>query len=108
MIDPQKLPRAADYIEDRLQDADRRAEFEAEYRALNFGVQVCMRREELNLRQKDMEQFGISQETISRIEHGRLPDQKTQPKLARALNSRIIISPDGGWTLEPVDVAKAA
>lgn len=86
-----------------LADPAHAAEYERGLAALRFGVQVCLRREELGLAQKDLEAFGIAQETVSRIERGvRLPDTKTQPKLARALQARIVIEPDGQWRVEPV------
>lgn len=82
---------------------ERRAEYEAGMNALRFGVACCMRREELGYKQKDMEQFGIPAETMCRIEKGdRLPDTKTLPKLAAALQSRIVVESNGEWKLEPV------
>lgn len=93
-----------------LLSAPKRADgYQKGLQALRFGVQVCMRRESLGLLQRDMEEFGIAQETMSRIEHGvRLPDTRTQPKLARALQARIIVEPDGQWRLEAVDSLRKA
>ena len=72
-------------------------------------MQVCLRREELGLVQKDLEAYGIAQETVSRIERGgRLPDTKTQPKLAKALRARIVVEPDGQWRVEPVPALQQA
>ena len=93
------------WLSERLTTPKRRAEFEAGLIALKFGVACCMRREELGLKQKDLEPFGIPRETVCRIEKGdRLPDTKTQPKLAAALQARIIVEPTGAWKLEPVQV----
>lgn len=92
-----------------LADPAHAAEYEQGLQALRFGVQVCLRREALGLVQRDLEAFGIAQETVSRIERGaRLPDTKTQPKLARALQARIVIEPDGQWQVEPVPVLQRA
>jgi DNA-binding XRE family transcriptional regulator len=92
-----------------LADPKRRAEYEAGLIALRFGVNVCIRREELGNRQKEMEKFGIPGETMCRIEKGdRLPDTKTQPKLAAALRARVV-EPSGEWKLEPLqELPKAA
>jgi DNA-binding XRE family transcriptional regulator len=87
----------------RLNSPERRAEYEVGLKALRFGMAVCMRREELGYKQKDMKQFGIPAETMCRIEKGdRLPDPTTQTKLAQALKAEIIVSPSGDWRLNPI------
>jgi DNA-binding XRE family transcriptional regulator len=94
----------------RLKTPKHRAEYEAGLMMLRFGVTVCMRREELGYKQKDMKQFGIPAETMCRIEKGaRLPDPATQTKLARALQAEIVVGPTGEWKLRPIaDLQKAA
>jgi DNA-binding XRE family transcriptional regulator len=70
----------------RLATPERRAEYAAGLMRLRFGVAICMRREELGYKQKDMTQFGIPAETMCRIEKGdRLPDPATQTKMLRFL-----------------------
>lgn len=104
MRDPRKFQRFDDFFEQQMKDnPQRRAEFEAGLMRLRFGVAVCMRREELGYKQKDMKQFGIPAETMCRIEKGdRLPDPATQTKLARALNAEIVVGPSGEWKLKPI------
>jgi DNA-binding XRE family transcriptional regulator len=98
-----KLNAFTEFEERILADPERRAEYEAGLNMLRFGVACCMRREELGLKQKDMPRFGIPAETMCRIEKGdRFPDPKTTPKLAAALQARIVVEPSGEWKLEPV------
>lgn len=104
-----KLKKFEEFENGILANPERRAAYEAGLNALRFGVQVCIRREELGLRQKDLEQFGIPRETVCRIEKGdRLPDTKTQPKLAAALQARVIVEPTGEWRLEAAEIVKKA
>jgi DNA-binding XRE family transcriptional regulator len=93
----------------RLATPERRAEYDAGLMRLRFGVSVCMRREELGYKQKDMKQFDIPAETMCRIEKGdRLPDPATQTKLARALMAEILVGPSGEWKLKPIADLQAA
>jgi DNA-binding XRE family transcriptional regulator len=98
-----KIVNIDDELAGRHSTPESKAEYEAMRRALMFGVECCIRREELGYKQKDMAQFGIPAETMCRIEKGdRLPDTKTVPKLAAALQARIIVEPTGEWKLEPL------
>jgi len=55
------------WLSERLATPKRRAEFEAGLIALKFGVACCMRREELGLKQKDLEPFGIPERRCAEL-----------------------------------------
>jgi DNA-binding XRE family transcriptional regulator len=110
MRNPRTLQRFEDFAAQVFKDrSDLQAMHEEGTRLLSFGVACCIRREELGYKQKDMVKFGIPAETMCRIEKGdRLPDTKTQPKLAAALQARIVVEPSGEWKLEPVPTLQKA
>jgi transcriptional regulator with XRE-family HTH domain len=68
----------------------------------SFGDSCKRRRRELGLSQVGLSDIiALSQTLVSRIENGQEPEMPTLKKIARALESRIIIHPGGAVTLEP-------
>jgi ribosome-binding protein aMBF1 (putative translation factor) len=96
----------SDYLNERLQDP----EFAEEYRKAkiegDFALAMARLREARGLTQQDIEQkTGIKQETISRIERGRVPSVETLKKLADVLNARVSILPQERVIIEPLETA---
>lgn len=61
-----------------------------------FGHMIRARRKELGYSQIELaEQVEVRQATVSDIERGQPPDLKTLLKLAKALQCRIVIAPEG-------------
>lgn len=101
MRDPRTFPRFTDILEQALDTPEKRREYEEGLMALRFGVQVAFRCEELGLTPEQVEALcGISPAALLKIQTGTLPDAGAQTRLARALQSRIIVEPSGQWKLE--------
>lgn len=61
-----------------------------------FGWMIRARRKELGYTQTELtELIDVRQATLSDIERGRPPDFRTLLKLAKALQCRIVIAPEG-------------
>ncbi len=71
---------------------------------VSFGVAVAMMREKRGMTQKQLaEASGIGRTVIARIERGdHAPTLVTQIKLARALNARLEVPPDGPVRFVPL------
>jgi DNA-binding XRE family transcriptional regulator len=99
-----RLPRVKDFLAQQLGDpafADAYAEAQREVR---FGLSLYELREARGVTQLQLqERTGIPQETISRIERGRIPSLATLRKLAVGVDACVLIQPDGGVTLIPIE-----
>lgn len=96
----------SDFLNKQLEDP----EFAEEYRKAkiegDFALAISFLREARGLTQEDIERkTGIKQETISRIERGRLPSIDTLKKLADVLNARVSILPKNRVIIEPLETA---
>lgn len=104
-----RLPRLRDVVDKKMQDPQFAELLADEMAALRLGLALCEARERLHLTQQDIEaRVGIPQETLSRIERGRLPSLATLQKIAKALDIQVIVRPDDTVTVEPFVEQKAA
>ena len=104
-----KAPRAADLLAEKLQDPASAAQFEEDLSALRLGLALCEAREQRGLTQQDIElRAGIPQETLSRIERGRMPSLTTLQKIADALGVQVVVRPGQAVTVEAFAERKAA
>lgn len=98
----QKAPRAADLLAEKRQDPAFADLFAEDLAALRLGLALCEARERAGLTQQDIEaRAGIAQETLSRIERGRMPSLATLQKIADALGVQVIVRPGQAVTVEP-------
>ena len=104
-----KSPRAADLLTEKLQDPAFAELYEEDLAALRLGLALCEARQRLGLTQHDMEaRAGIPQETLSRIERGRMPSLGTLQKIADVLGVQVIVRPGQAVTVEPFGERRAA
>ena len=104
-----KSPRAAELLAEKLQDPAFAELFEEDLTALRLGLALCEARERRGLTQQDIEaRAGIPQETLSRIERGRMPSLGTLQKIADALGVQFVVRPGQAVTVEPFPDRKAA
>lgn len=90
------------YLADKLQDPEFAQVYREAKQEADFALALVRLREARGLTQTDLqEQTGIPQETISRIERGRLPALSTLKRLAKALNATVSILPDERVVIEP-------
>ena len=98
----QKSPRAADLLAEKLQDPVFAEQFSEDLAALRLGIALCEAREQQGLTQRDIEaRTGIPQESLSRIEHGRLPSLGTLQKIADVLGVQVVLRPGQAVRVEP-------
>jgi len=92
----QDMPKLTDVFAEKMQNPQFAAEFEKAKAELDLAIALADAREARNLTQAQLsEMTGIKQPTLSRIEHGRVPELPNLKKLAAALNARITIEPSG-------------
>lgn len=104
-----KSPLAADLLAKEMQNPAFAAMYEEDLAALRLGLALCEAREHLGLTQHEVgARAGIPQETLSRIERGRMPSLGTLQKIADALGVQVIVRPGLAVTVEPFDEQKAA
>ena len=104
-----KSPRAADLLAEKLQDPAFAELYEEDLAALRLGLALCEARERLGLTQHEIgARAGIPQETLSRIERGRMPSLGTLQKIADALGVQVLVRPGRAVTVEPFLEQKAA
>lgn len=104
-----KSPRAADLLAEKRQDPAFADLFGEDLAALRLGLALCEARERRGLTQHDIEaRAGIPQETLSRIERGRMPSLGTLQKIADVLSVQVVVRPGQAVTVEPFPSRKAA
>lgn len=104
-----RSPRAADLLAAKLADPAFADVFQEDMAALRLGLALCEAREQRGLTQGDIEtRTGISQETLSRIERGRMPSLRTLQKIADVLGVQIAVRPGNLVTVEPLVERRAA
>jgi DNA-binding XRE family transcriptional regulator len=93
--------------EESERDPTFREGFERMNALLSFGIAVARMREQRGMTQKQLaDASGIGRTVIARIEGGNhAPTLITETKLARALNARLEVSPDGQVRFVPVRAA---
>ena len=85
-----------DFLQQQLRDKDFAKEYHQTSQAVELGVEIAMRREQLGLTQQALaERTSIKQPMIARIEKGQLPTLPTLQKIAQALDCVITISAKG-------------
>jgi DNA-binding XRE family transcriptional regulator len=103
------LPRLADVLAEKTADPQFAKLMGEEMAALRLGIALCEARERCQLTQQDIEtRAGIPQETLSRIERGRMPSLATLQKIAKALGVQVTVRPDDTVTVEPFAAQRAA
>ena len=104
-----KSPRAADLLAEKLQDPAFAELYEEDLAALRLGLALCEAREHLGLTQHEVgARANVPQETLSRIERGRMPSLATLQKIADALGVQVLVRPGRAVTVEPFLERKAA
>jgi len=102
-------PRAADLLAEKMQDPAFAAMYEEDLATLRLGLALCEAREGLGLTQHEVgARAGVPQETLSRIERGRMPSLGTLQKIADALAVQVVLRPGQAVTVEPFSEQKAA
>lgn len=82
-----------DFLNEQLKDKDFAKEYKEASQALELGIEIALRREELGLTQQALAtKTSIKQPMIARIEKGQLPTLPTLQKIAQALDSVITIT----------------
>lgn len=85
--------RFRDFLNEQLKDKDFANEYKETTQALELGIEIALRREELGLTQKALAaKTSIKQPMIARIEKGQIPTLPTLQKIAQALDSIITIT----------------
>lgn len=85
--------RFRDFLSEQLKDEGFAKEYKEANQALNLGIEIALRREELGLTQQALAtKTSIKQPMIARIEKGQLPTLPTLQKIAQALDSVITIN----------------
>lgn len=101
-----------DWLEEEMRDPDFRAAWEAATPLMHFGLALATAREQRRMKAKTLATaVGIEPAMLHRIEVGdEEPSLVLQTRLARALNARIEISPDGriGFVLFPQPAVRRA
>jgi transcriptional regulator with XRE-family HTH domain len=94
--------------EEKRRDPEFEQEYEEAREEMSFGLALALRREKLELTQKQLaERTGIKQPMIARIEHGQMPTAPTLQRLAKGLKISIVITEDG-IILIPVEKKRKA
>ncbi|MFY9225290.1 MAG: helix-turn-helix domain-containing protein [Blastocatellia bacterium] len=82
-----------DFLNEQIKDESFAKEYQEASQALELGIEIAMRREELGLTQKELaNRTTIKQPMIARIEKGQIPTLPTLQKIAQALDSSITIT----------------
>lgn len=82
-----------DFLNEQMKDESFAKEYQEASQALELGIEIALRREELGLTQKELaNRTAIKQPMIARIEKGQIPTLPTLQKIAQALNSSITIT----------------
>jgi transcriptional regulator with XRE-family HTH domain len=82
-----------DFLTEQLKDKKFAENYKETSQAVNLGVSLCLRREELGLTQEALSKLtGIKQPMLARIETGQIPKIVTLQKLAKSLDISIVIS----------------
>lgn len=82
-----------DFLNEQMKDESFAKEYQEASQALELGIEIAMRREELGLTQKELaNRTAIKQPMIARIEKGQIPTLPTLQKIAQALDSSITIT----------------
>ena len=82
-----------DFLNEQIKDESFAKEYQEASQALELGIEIAMRREELGLTQKELaNRTAIKQPMIARIEKGQIPTLPTLQKIAQALDSSITIT----------------
>jgi predicted transcriptional regulator len=90
------------YLQSKMANPEFAEEFARVRRELEFAVSLARLREAQGWTQSDLEAHsGVPQETISRIERGRIPAVPTLKRLAKALNASVLILPDDRVLFQP-------
>ncbi len=96
----------ADYLAEQMQDPEFAREYAKAKRETDFALGLVMLREAQGLTQEQLgAKSGIPQETVSRLERGRVPALPTLKRLAKALNATVLILPDERVLLQSGTVA---
>ena len=104
-----KSPRATNLLAEKMQDPAFAGLYEEDLAALRLGLALCEARERQGLTQHDIEaRAGIPQETLSRIEHRRMPSLGTLQKIADALGVQVVVRPGRAVTVELFSEQRAA
>lgn len=91
-----------EYLQSKMANPEFAEEFARVRRELDFAVSLARLREAQGWTQSDLEAHsGVPQETISRIERGRIPAVPTLKRLAKALNASVLILPDDRVLFQP-------
>lgn len=81
-----------EYLNKKLKDPKFAQDYKKISAAVDLGLALADRREELNLTQQQVsEMTGIKQPMLARIEGGQVPTMPTLMRLARALAVRVVI-----------------
>lgn len=92
---PGKRPTLTDYLAEQMQDPEFAREYEKTNRQTQFAFALARLREAQGLTQEQLgAKAGIPQETLSRLERGRIPALPTLQRLAKALHATVLILPD--------------
>lgn len=82
-----------DFLNEQMKDESFAKEYQEASQALELGIEIALRREELGLTQKELaNRTAIKQPMIARIEKGQIPTLPTLQKIAQALDSSITIT----------------
>ena len=94
-INTSRMADMADYLAEQMQDPEFAREYEKAQRETQFAYALLRLREAQGLTQEQLgAKSGIPQETLSRLERGRVPALPTLKRLAKALNATVLILPD--------------
>lgn len=86
-----------DWLEEEMRDPEFREIWERTSPQVNFGLALAVMRERRGMTQQQLaDASGIGRSVITRLEKGdHAPTLVTQTKLARALNARLEVPPNG-------------
>jgi len=98
-----------DFLSEQLKDEGFAKEYKETSQALDLGIEIALRREELGLTQQALaDKTSIKQPMIARIEKGQLPTLPTLQKIAQALDSTITITGNKVSIVPNCDISNAA
>lgn len=98
-----------DFLNEQMKDESFAKEYQEASQALELGIEIAMRREELGLTQKELaNRTAIKQPMIARIEKGQIPTLPTLQKITQALDSSITITGNKVSIIANYNVSNAA
>ena len=98
-----------DFLNEQIKDESFAKEYKEASQALELGIEIALRREELGLTQKELaNRTAIKQPMIARIEKGQIPTLPTLQKIAQALNSSITITGNKVAIIANFNISNAA